>query len=152
MLRHALTFVMLAGYLAGQLATVRHIHAAEHSDHARSHVHGDWFTRLFTTKHRSHAHEELGTHHSHSEHEHPASSPPADNEHDGNCVYWPDLGLAAPSKTMEQSAKVCSITVIIETATGVSCSMLLSDIQSKAPPDGLLLGCARFLKLRTLRI
>ena len=150
--RHALTFVMIAGYLAGQLATVRHIHAAEHSDHARSHVHGDWLTRLFTAKHRSHSHEGLGTHHSRSEHEHPASSSTTDNEHDSNCVFWPDLGLAAPSKTMEQSAKVCSIAVVFETAIGLSCSRLLNAIQSKAPPDGLLLGCARFLQLRTLRI
>ena len=159
MFRCTLTLVVIAGYLAGQLATVPHVHAAEHSGHARSHAHGDWFTRFFKTNHHSHSqahshsHEGFGSHHSHDEHEHPAPPSPSDKDHDSSCVYLPDLDVAnAPSKSMDQSAKVSSIAVVIEATNGLSSSMLLSAIQSKAPPDGLLLGCPRFLKLRTLRI
>jgi hypothetical protein len=167
MCHRIITVLFIAGYLAGQIAGLPHTHTTEQPGHGRAHVHCDWFTRLFQSgqtshlDHHSHSHSHSHSHadehaadHHHGEHNVPESRVSGDSGHDDTCVYLPNLGaVPASNKTVHEPQENSSLdAIVVVSAVGPSHSTLMSDIESKAPPDGLLLGCARFLKLRTLRI
>lgn len=158
MFRRFLTLLMIAGYLTGQLAAVPHAHPSAHSGHAKAHAHSDWFTRLFKAhghpaNHHSPANHHATNHHSHDEHQQPALPEPSDSDHEGSCVYLPDLNVVSASGlSVDLSLNAYGFAIVAEIPARLLGSALLSAIQSQAPLDGKFLGCPRFLKLRTLRI
>ena len=162
MFRRWILWVLLVGYLAGQVVAVPYAHATMLTGHepthaSRTHLHSDWLVRLCTPAAR--ADSEHGHPHSHDsdcpchEHDHHENG-----DHDRDSVYLPDFGIVHDVKAAVSPASHTSDAPVLNHSPGSQALVAsLNELLHPSPPDGFppeerFAGCQLFLKLRTLRI
>ena len=168
MFRRAVSLLVIAGLIVGQLAAIPHAHGAmsaeEQREHdATPHFHNRWLGH----PHHDHAHPHGGHSHSHSAKVHPKHSKPASDDsstqplglvpsgsaHDADAIYLPHAG--APSMT---SHKV-TIAWALQVGKLTPLAFCFAVSQAKGedylrwhPPDEVQDASDYYLTLRNLRI
>lgn len=151
MFRRIIASLLLIGYLAGQLATMPHAHAAWDAEHEKvAHIHGGWFTRWFDREGHSHgcsAH----CHRGQSAAEKSETSP-QEQPHDHDCILLPQPVVATPfGKDATTSVGLGHLMAIFSVPTEVT-PPSEHVICRPAPPNESASPLALYLTLRTLRI
>ncbi len=166
MFRRCVSVLLIAGFLASQLAVIPHAHraasAAERQRHnATPHFHCEWFGHAG----HNHGHSHPGHGHSHPGPQHEGTKPASDNsggqplgtglsgvDHDTDAIFLPS-----------QAAVVSNVKVQVvaawELALLARIPDWLSDLQASPgpliqwhPPDAVLDDSDSYLTLRNLRI
>ena len=163
MIRRFLSTLLMACYVASQLAALPHSHASQPAGHGGSpHVHGDWLTRLVSGDAHPHAHPHAGGgHHHHGKghsHSHdkpqPISTPAVPGEHhDNDCVYLPDAVTSVKQdRPADWLTQFDELIAPVQTPCDAANPVILHGSLLHNSPSRLAGGCALYLTLRTLRI
>ena len=153
MFRTAVSYIVMLGFVAGQLAALPHAHAesatpADHND--RLHIHSSCLDDVGHCHDGGHSH-----HHDADDNASHPSRPEASTEHSGhdsNAVYLPnDLGISLPAKNVGPVVSVQLITplgTVVEPATPCS----IDYAEAAFFPDKCSPARPLYLVLRALRI
>ena len=150
MFRRVVASLLVLGYIAGQLASLPHAHAAWDAEHENlAHLHSGWFTSWFSKDGHSHG---CG-HHSHVEKIATAAATLSQQQgHEHDCILLPDPVDSAPDgKNLTATAELGHCAAIFATSSEL---VLPSErrVCDVYPLDELASPLALYLALRNLRI